>query len=381
MSDKKIFNTLALYYSFIFMAGSMINAYINVYFAEINFDYTQIGILSSAGSFISIISQPIWGTLSDKSENKNNILKIIIFGAVSTLWFTPLAGKNFMWVIVGVLLFNFFNKALSPINDTIAMDLSLKHNFKFSTIRLIGSLGYAVMTAIGGKIVAVNTVYMFYVCFIFMCVSFIISFYIPNVKGFKHGEEQKSFFELFKDKRLIKIYFYTFVLSSTTAFFQSFHAIYSKNVGIGLDVLGIGIMIGSLSQFPIMFIFDKVFKKVGLVNLMTISGLAHGIRWILYGTIFSAQNILFIWLMHGLNYMLLYLCLVDYVQKNVPKELHTRGQVMNTLTLFGYSAVIGSYFGGNMAKSLGVEKVFIICGFICISAAIIFYISEKKIKT
>ena len=76
--------------------------------------------------------------------------------------------------------------------------------------------------------------------------------------------------------------------------------------------------------------------------------------------------------------MLLYLCLVDYVQTFVPKELHTRGQVMNTLTLFGYSSVIGSYLGGQMAKKIGMGKVFIICGIICLISAIIFNVLENK---
>ncbi len=116
------------------------------------------------GAFISIISQPIWGSLSDKSENKNDILKIILIGAVLTVFITPLAKENFILAMVGVIAFNFFHKAMSPINDTIVMDLSRKYNFKFSTIRLIGSLGYAIMTAIGGKIVAVKSVYMFYIC-------------------------------------------------------------------------------------------------------------------------------------------------------------------------------------------------------------------------
>lgn len=378
MFKNKTFNTLALYYSSIFMAGSIVTAYISIYFSEINFSYSQIGLLNSMGAFISIISQPIWGSLSDKSENKNDILKIILIGAVLTVFITPLAKENFILAMVGVIAFNFFHKAMSPINDTIVMDLSRKYNFKFSTIRLIGSLGYAIMTAIGGKIVAVKSVYMFYICFFFMLLSFLISFKIPTVKGHKKSKDMKKFSELFKDRKLVKIYFYVFILSSTNAFFQSFHGVYSKEIGIPLELLGIGIMLGSLSQFPIMFIFDKAHKKFGIINLMTLSGLVYGFRWIFYGTLLSSKNILLIWLIHGFNYMLLYLCLVDYVQTFVPKELHTRGQVMNTLTLFGYSSVIGSYLGGQMAKKIGMGKVFIICGIICLISAIIFNILENK---
>lgn len=380
MFKNRTFNILALYYSFIFMAGSIVTAYISIYFAEINFNYSQIGLLNSMGALISIVSQPIWGTLSDKSENKNDILKIIIIGAVATVFITPLAKENFFLAMVGVILFNFFHKAMNPINDTITMDLSRKYDFKFSTIRLIGSLGYAIMTALGGKIVALNSIYMFHICFVFMLLSFIISFKIPIVKGHKKSKDSKKFIELFKDKKLVKIYIYVFLLSSTNAFFQSFHGIYSRELGISLELLGIGIMLGSLSQFPIMFIFDKVHKKFGLINLMTLSGLVYGFRWIFYGTLLSSSNILLIWLIHGFNYMLLYLCLVDYVQSYVPKELHTRGQVMNTLTLFGYSSVIGSYLGGQMSKSFGMSKVFLICGVLCLISAVVFNIIERKGK-
>ena len=61
---------------------------------------------------------------------------------------------------------------------------------------------------------------------------FLISFFIPEVKGYNEKKNQKKFIELFKDKKLIFIYFYVFILSSTNAFFQSFQAIYCKEIGI-----------------------------------------------------------------------------------------------------------------------------------------------------
>ncbi len=54
------------------------------------------------------------------------------------------------------------------------------------------------------------------------------------------------------------MYAYTLVLSATMGFLWSFQAIYSKEQGISMEVIGVGLAVGSLSQFPFMIFFSAV---------------------------------------------------------------------------------------------------------------------------
>jgi len=360
------------------MATGSFTSYIGLYYAEIGLDNGQIGLISAIMAAIGIISQPIIGTISDKSNRKNRVLRFtLLFCTLSTL-LIPFAKKEFLLVTVTISIFSIFNNAISPLSDTITLELAKRDGFKFSKVRMAGSLGYAIMAAVAGKIFSINIMYLFPVYFVLRALAYGTSFLIPPVSGYKNSEIIVSFKELFRDKKLNLLYVYIFILSCTQGFFYSFHAIYSKQVGITTDIIGIGVMLGSFSQFPFMLYFDKIYNKLGIFKILTIAGFAYVLRWVLYATALNNQTILLLWCMHGFNYMMVYLCITEYVHLNVPKELHTRGQMMNTIILFGISNIIGVYFGGEISTFTGIGPVFMYSAVICLIAVIIFIILAKK---
>ena len=104
-------------------------------------------------------------------------------------------------------------------------------------------------------------------------------------------------------------------------------------LGISLALIGIGSMIGSFSQFPAMAFFLKLNRKFGMKNLMLAAGIAYAVRWLLYATVLSSKTVLFLWATHGLTYILLFLCLVEYTRENIADELSTRALVLINLIL------------------------------------------------
>src|SRR5690606_19133991 len=122
------------------------------------------------------------------------------------------------------------------------------------------------------------------------------------------------------------LYAFTFILSATVGFFYSFHAIYSQEQGISLEIIGIGFAVGSVSQFPFMLWFDRLYKKFGIMRILLFSGLIHVVRWLLYATALTPETVILVWVLHGGTYILFYLCLAEYVNTHVMKELKATGQ-------------------------------------------------------
>jgi PPP family 3-phenylpropionic acid transporter len=375
--NKKTVSIASIYYSITFMAGASFTSYIGLYYSEIGLNNAQIGIVSAIMAFITLISQPVIGTISDKSSIKNRILKIVILLAAAATWLIPMAKNNFLLITMAIAMFSFFHSTISPLSDAITLELAHKEGFKFSTVRMAGSLGYAIMAAVAGKIFSMNIFYMFPLLFAFRMIAYILSFFLPNVKGYKNTKNQRRFAELFKDKKLVLIYTYIFILSCTFGFFGSFHSIYSKQMGISISVIGIGVSIGSFSQFPFMAAFDRIYKKFGLTKVLMFSGCMYAIRWLLYATMLTPYTLIFLWVLHGTNYIIVYLCLTEYVNTSVPKELRTRGQMMNAIVLSGLSSIIGGYFGGMISTYVGLNSIFMASAVICFIAVWGFYAVSK----
>lgn len=377
MDNKKTLLPISIYYSLIYMSVGAFTSYIGLYYADINLGNTEIGILTSLGAATTIIAQPIWGTLGDRSVYKNRVLALCLFFTCTSIWLIPFSGNVLSRLSAVSAVFYFFQCAVNPLSDTITLELSSKKSFKFSTIRTIGSFGYAIMSAIAGRLFDSDINRIFPVFSVLMLSALMLSFLIPPVEGHQQGRKKVQLFEIFKNKKLVSIYMYTFIVQVTMGFFYSFHAIYSKQQGISTQLIGFGVMVGSFSQFPFMIFFDKIYKRFGIKDILIASGVIHALRWILYATALTPATIVFLWVLHGCTYIVFYLCLAEYVNNNVIKELKASGQMMNSLVIQGISKVIGGLFGGILASLIGIRFVFAASAVISVVAVIVFYIVFK----
>lgn len=357
-----------MYYSLVLMSNGAFVSYISLYYADISLNNAQIGLLTSAGAIVVILAQPFWGIRSDRAQFKNKIMLFCIFMSASIIWLVPFSATSFILLVLVTLAFNFFQCAVGPVSDTITLELASTGHFKFSRVRTVGSIGYALMAAIAGKIFSIDLRLMFVVYSVLMFTAFFTSFAIPQVKGHQSDKKKVNLFMIFKDKKIVYLYLYIFIIECTMWFFYTFHSVYSKQLGISTQLIGLGVMVGSFSQFPFMIFFDKIYKKIGILNIIVISGFIHVLRWILYATVLDADNILFLWLLHGCTYIVLYLCLAEYVNSSVIKDLKTSGQMMNALILQGLSKIVGSMVGGELSSYIGMRYTFFVMAAVCLLA-------------
>lgn len=354
------FYPLSIYYALIFMSVGSFTSFIGLYYAEVQLANYQIGVLGAAGAFISFIIQPWWGMKGDRAKLKNTIISFTLALSALTVWLMPLAGNNFWLLLLATLIFYFFQCAINPLSDTITLELADKHHFTFSRIRTVGSLGYAIMAAVSGWLIGFNVLFIFITFSSMLVVAFILFQTLPKVAGHQREGRQVRFMELLKNKRLVLIYLYAFILATTLGFYMTFHAIYSEEQGISSNIIGIGVMLGSLSQFPFMIYFDWFYRKFGLAKLLIFSGMTYILRWVLLSFPLTEVTVIVSWLLHGTAYIVFYLCLAEYVNRHVPMELKASGQMMNAIVLMSLSRVIGSVVGGLYTSWFSFQSAFIV---------------------
>jgi PPP family 3-phenylpropionic acid transporter len=376
-----IFTVSSLYYAFFFMAAGGFVNYIGLYYSSLNIKNAEIGAISAIGIIAGLIGQPIWGTISDHSKNKTRLLNALNLIAAALVWLIPLSGDSFWFILGSMALFSFFGNAVMPMADSITIALAKQEGIKFSNIRFIGSAGFAFMAVVAGKILSIDINGIFLMFFVLRFLGGITSFFIPSVEGHPVAKEQSdSFLDLFKDRRLTLMYGYVFILSATMGYFHSFHAIYSEQAGIPIELIGLGVMIGSLSQFPFMIFFERIYRRFGITRILIVSGVIFALRWFLYWGYLNQVTLLFLWALHGCNYIVIYLSLADYVAHNVPKRLHTRGQIMNNIALIGPSAMLGGSLGGFFSDIFGLDTVFLACAVIAFASVIAFSTTQGRLS-
>ena len=372
--------SLSAFYFIIFMAGGAFSNYVALYYVHVGLTTAQIGMISSLAAIVTVFVQPFWGTIADRAKTKNRIICVAIVGSAAMVWLLPLADATVLGIFLAFTAFTVFQCAYNPLADATTLEICQKHKFNFSTIRTMGSLGFALAAFVAGHLIARNIMFIFPVFSGLMLFALFTLIFIPKVAGHQNKGDKANkhrFTDVLKHKRLVIIYIYALVIMTTMSFAFSFHAIYSAEIGITADIIGTGVMIGSIAQFPFMLLFPKIVKKVPLVFVLCASGLVHAARWLLYAYALNEVTIYFICALHGFCFMVFYLCLTEIVSKTVPPELRASGQTMNALVILGLSRIIGSALGGFGGELIGLQSVFAISGVLCIVATLVFFVVVK----
>jgi PPP family 3-phenylpropionic acid transporter len=375
---NRILAASSLFYGLVFMGASISTSYLTLYFKSIGLHEDVIGLIMACGSSVMLFSAPVWGRFGDHAKSKNRLLALTILVSALLLWLYPLAGTRVPLIIVVTVLFYFFTNPTAPMSDTIVLELAKREGFKFSSVRMAGSLGFAVMAAIAGQLLTISILWLFPLFTILRISSIAALRVIPAVAGHaRNAATAARFADLFRDKKLVIFYGFTFLLSVTWAFFNSFYPVYANQIGIDTALIGLGVTVGSTSQFPFMFLFDRIYRRFGIVNILLFSGSIYAVRWFLFSAVLTPATLLPIMALHGLNYIIIYLCLTEYVGSSVAPGLRTRGQMANSLVLFGLSAIIGNLFGGLLAKVIGLKLVFLASAIICALAVGGLFVTTK----
>ncbi|MEC0264877.1 MFS transporter [Paenibacillus anseongense] len=372
MARKTTYVYMSMYYSLVFMALGAFSNYIPIYYNDINLDHFQIGLLSTAGAITAMIAQPRWGLAADRAASKNRLLLIALLLTSILVWTLPAAGSQFWVLFACTVVFGAVQCVINPLGDTITLEISRKSGFNFSRIRTAGSVGYALMAVIAGWLLDRNLHYMFPLFSGLVFVAFLLAWGIPKVEGHQH-KAKVQLKQLFTSRKLVLIYLYTLVVNCTLGFFTTFQAVYSKEQGMSTALIGIGVSIGSISQFPFMLFFQPLYRRFGIFKILLCSGIILAVRWLLFSGSLSPAVYLATWVLHGGTFMLFYLCLAEYVSTHVPKELKASGQMMNSLTMNAISRTLGSLLGGLYAGWFGIRSGFMVCSIICIAAVALFW--------
>ena len=360
-----------LLYALTYMGNAVYGTFIPVYLNGIGFSKTAVGTLLALGPLIACIAQPIWGLASDRAASKNSVLKTLILGSAAAIVLYPLSG-SFFYLLAVMVVFSFFQSSINPISDAITLEHLEASRWRFSRIRLAGTLGFAVMSVITGVVALRNLNWIFFLYFAIAIAAFFAAFRLPVVQGHQSAGSRVPVWHLFKSRELIALIGFNFVIQLTFGFYYSFFPIHFKQMGADSAMLGWAMLITSTSEIPFLLFADKILDRLGVKPTLVLSSLIIAIRWLLLFFVTDTYAILVVNASHGLTFIVFSFCLATFINKNVPKELRASGQTMNALLCMGLARIAGSVFGGIFSDMLGIRQVFLYTSLIDFAAAVIF---------
>lgn len=380
--DNKYPYYFLLLYAITYMLNAIYGNFIPIYLNSLGFSKTAVGSLLALGPFVAVVAQPVWGLASDRAASKNTILKTLLLGSAVAMILYPVSG-NFFYLAAVIIVFSFFQSSVNPVSDALTLEHLEPTRWKFSRIRLAGTLGFAFMSVIAGTLARKNIYSIFFLYFAIGIIAFFTVFRLPRVKGHQSEGMKLYPWHLFKNRELVILIAFNFVIQLTFGFYYSFFAIYYKQLGADNALLGWAMFITSTSEIPFLLFADRILARLGTKLTLLISSLVISVRWLLLYFITGIYAILAVNASHGLTFIVFAFCLATFISKNVPKELRASGQTMNALLCMGFARIIGSIFGGILSDMLGIKQVFLYTSLIDFAAVLIFgtlFLVQKQNK-
>ncbi|TDQ42171.1 MFS transporter [Aureibacillus halotolerans] len=353
---------LRVFLFFFHSVATLITSFLPIYFQASSLDGTQIGILMAVGPFVSILSQPFWGYLSDKLSTVKYILLFCLFCLfIGTV---VLFQTDTFYILIGsTALFFFFMSPIGGLSDSLAVKTAHKEGISFGSIRTFGSLGFAITALIGGEILQLAGVEtLVYLLLGYILIAMLFSMKISDVKQVKTPLTLLS-----ASKQLGIPTFWLFLLVVTLVTIphrtnDTYLGIYVKALGGDESFIGWAWFIAVLSEALVYATSHLWMHRLSELTWILGASLLFSLRWILLSFLSDPLHLIALQCLHGVTFGVFYICAFQFITKLVPAHLQGSGHLLFITVFFGLSGMIGSLGGGFVIETFSPSVLYFIMG-------------------
>ncbi len=144
--------TLRLYYFMLIGGSGFLFPFVNQFYRQQGLSGTEIGLLSTFASLAALIAAPWWGRRSDASAQPRRLLQFGLF-ATSLCMLALSLQSVFAWMAFIVTLDALLSVGVAPLSDVVTLTVIKQGQSGYGSVRLWGSLGWAVTALLGGWLI------------------------------------------------------------------------------------------------------------------------------------------------------------------------------------------------------------------------------------
>src|SRR5512139_402449 len=276
--------TLRLYYFMLIGGGGFLFPFINLFYTRQGLSGTEIGLLSTFASLAALIAAPGWGRRSDATLHPRRLLQ---FGLLATsLCMLALSQQTiFAWMALIVTLDATLSINVAPLSDVVALAV-IKGRAGFGSVRLWGSLGWAVTALLGGWLIeqmGLFTMFAGYAISGFASIALLAILQMP--RWVQHADRTEApatspswratFAELWRDRTLLGLTLALSILWFSINGFHQFEPVFLNQLGAGETIIGLASTIGAAVELPAMLWVDRLGRRYSSGSLLRMSFLLY----------------------------------------------------------------------------------------------------------
>lgn len=381
LREKSIIYIFMAYYFCLFFAIGSLGPLLSSYFKiELDLSTSQIGLLMSLTPIVAIFSQPLWGMISDYTQNPKKMLLIAQISTIAiALFYSTITSFGMLLFIVIAL--SLTQSALIPLSDSIALNYVQKIGGNYGAIRLFGSIGFAIAVLFSGRLAEIYSLsIIFYIFSFLILVGLCITFFLPKSVPTNQRESiLKGLPVLLSKKNFLLFLVFVFVVFGPISANNTYFGLYIQSIGGTLTGVGIAFLISAGSEAPFMPIAKKLISKYGIYNILTLTAIVSALRWFIYFTNPPLIIVFLSCLSQGLTVGLFIPAALQYTREQAPESLKATAVTIYAGLGLGLGEWFCTFISGFLSEAFSLKAIYVLFGVLSlIGVGIMQYIKKDS---
>jgi len=333
--------------------------FLPVYLAEQGLKPGQIGLIVGTGGFVTIITQPLWGMISDKSKTIRKVLLILIAFS-SIIGYLLYDSKSYFLLILFAMLLYFFLMPIDPLTESLNFTIAEASRISYGSIRTYGALGYAVVSLLTGYVMSYFGAHSLAILFVGIgAISFIVLWKMPDAPVSGKPLTLRSLKHFLSNKETLLFLLLVFICSIPARMNDTFLGVYIRELGGSTALVGQAWFLAGSSEIVVFALSFWWLRKGKELMIITIATTFYFIRFFLSAWITDPHLLAYLQIMQLLTFPIFYSAAIQYLYRIVPVEWRATGQTVLALLFFGVSGILASYVGGAIYGAFGGKVLYL----------------------
>ncbi len=371
----------SLFFLLFFAGIGLIMPFLSLQFKAVGYNGVQISLLNMLSALAVILTAPQYGLIFDRSKDKRLILLISLTIATVTLFLIPyLRAFGAMLVIYTInrVIVSSSITASENLSYQVSADKNGEEKAGFGSLRMWGSLGFALTALLGGMIFQNFGLLRNSRIFLgLMAATFVVLLLMPESifrerRSIESGETALSTRGVIKLIAKDQYLLLTVVaLALTDPLFdgvRSFEPIFMEELGLPVSVIGLAATLSALLEMPMMLGADRLIERIGVQNLV-IAILSFDLTRRLLVWIFPSGWVVFaLNIMTAISFTLRLITTVHLINLRIPKQYTTTALTFVFNTLNGIMYILSNAISGVIYDAFGARQIYLVSATLCVIA-------------
>jgi len=360
------------FYFLYYAAIASLGPFVVLFYQQLGFTGTQIGLLTGMSPLIMLVGAPFWTGVADATRRHRLTLSLTIAVVVVLVPILP-NFKAFGSVTVLVALFSFFAAPITSFADSATMSMLAGEKEMYGRVRLGGTFGWGLIAPVAGMLIqayGLRLAFWGYATLMFLALIASQRFVFGQLA--EGTSLQGGVRTLLTDRRWVLFLALAFVGGMGFASINNFLLPYMEELKASRTTMGIALAIATLFELPVLFFADRLLKRFKARGLLVLAMIVTGVRLLLYAALNSPAGVLVVQILNGLTFPAAWVAGVSYADENAPAGMSATAQGLFGAMVSGIGAAAGGFIGGPLLESVGGQGMYLVFGMmVLVSIAII----------